>query len=110
MAIHYPLYVQRPESMDVTREQFDHFSYMGMAAFWISWPMAISRQKDGDLRIYMPDCNLYPAVEWPRLKGLKFGRYPEAEMGFVIIPKDHVLHAKIERYFKKYFFLQENQE
>ena len=103
--INFPLYITKPDGgIPITKEQHEKLSYMGLASFMISYPIAIADKGDE----YILYCHDWQANEFhshPRFKEVIPGRINgSAEMGYFNIPKTTKLAKSIEKYCKHLFF------
>ena len=96
--LHYPLYITPPKEVDITKEQFDHLSYYGIAALLIAFPFVIEEQENGDYHIYGSVSKLYKFVEL-LYKELKCYDLTSIEGMKIVIPKDHKLYHRVNKYF-----------
>ena len=104
-AIHYELYVTPPNKMDVTKEQFDNFSYYGIAAFLISWPFVIDVLDDGMYQVYGGISRLWKFRDM-LYEELDVFEYESVEMLRFDIPKDHKLISRLDKYFSHLKFVK----
>jgi hypothetical protein len=98
IGLDYPLYIRSPRKINITAEQFNKLSYMGLASLFCSFKYVIEKNED-DYKIYMREGYHWLLKENPRFKGLEIGVYESAEMGLVIVPIDNPLIKTIEKYF-----------
>lgn len=97
--IHYPLYIQRPAEVNITVDQFNNLSYIGIASLLISWRYVLEPLDQGDYILYTNHSNGWDMWTYPRFKDLKWYYHERAEMYMCFIPKDNPLCQTIKNYF-----------
>lgn len=95
----YPLYITKPEAVNITASDFHALSYFGLASFLVSWEAVAEKTEDG-YYIWGRSGTLNEFFDTKRFKDLKFWEYSEAEMTRIDVPQDHSVAKLIERKFK----------
>lgn len=95
-AIHYPIWIKTPESMDITLNEFYHLSWNGIASFLISWPFAIEEKEDGSFKVIGHQSKLWRFVEL--FNDLEIYISENVSMLTFQIPKNHQLINKLNKY------------
>lgn len=104
-AIHYDIYVVPPAKMNVTKEQFDNFSFIGIASFLVSWPFVIDVLENGDYQVYGSESKLWKFDELLRDE-IEVYIYKSVEMLRFDIPKGHKLIDRLDKYYSHLKFIK----
>ncbi len=102
---HHDIFINAPKHINITKEQFDRISIMGIASLFCNYPAIIIEKENEDRYVvYMKYYSAYrlfllKEAGQKRFEGLRFGKYDEAEMGSIEVPKDHPLAKSLVKYF-----------
>jgi len=105
--LHYPLYVRTPSKLDITFEQFDNLSVIGLGSLLVSWPAVIHKNiVEKRYEIYANYSNGWRILELKRIKDKNFKAwdYSSVEMYRIDIPEDDDLIPVIIRKFSHLIF------
>jgi len=101
----YPLLLNAPRKVNISSEDFDKLSFIGLSSFLCSYPIVISRTKNG-FELHMMESNSLRLGNFnkgkndhPRLKGTYWRINKEAELVTGEIPNGHPLIKTLEKYF-----------
>ena len=94
----YPLYVAKPNKINITAKQFSKLSYIGLASFLFSFPIVIEKLEN-EYRVYMREGYARKFAHKPRFEGLNFWLFEDAEMVRIDIPINNNLIETINKYF-----------
>ena len=100
---HHSIYINAPKNINITKEQFDRISIIGIASLFCNYP-AIIIEEETEYRVYMKYYSAYrlfllKEAGQKRFEGLRFAKYDEAEMGAIEVPKEHPLSKSLMKYF-----------
>jgi hypothetical protein len=93
----YPLFIERPENLDITFEQFEDLSNIGIGSLFISWPCVIRKNIDEKrYEIYGSESKMLGMIE-KHFKGKKYSmyEYSGAEMIRVDIPFGDIFEKEL---------------
>ena len=95
------IYINPPNEVWTTREEFNSFSYMDLACFFVNWKMCIEELDNGDFKIFNSSAGLTDRCHNNhRFKDLKWYVIESAELYHCTIPKGHSVHKFIGKHFK----------
>lgn len=94
----YPLIIHSRKKINITVEQFDKLSFMGVASLFCSYPAAIAALKTEYL-VYMTEGNSFRFRDKKIFNDIKCGIYKEAEIAVFHIPFNHKLIKTINKQF-----------
>lgn len=103
--IHYQLYIESPSTMNLTKEQFNKLSYIGLASLFISFKIVIEPTGIGYQIILSRGVDWDLFVDNHRFKGIQFYENESAEFVYCNIDFGHPLCKLIETNFKKFVLL-----
>lgn len=103
-AYHHDIYINAPRQINITKEQFDRISYMGIASLFCNYP-GIIIERDSMYEVYMKEYRAYnlfllKEAGQKRFEGLRFAKIDSAEMGLIEVPKEHPLVETLVKYFR----------
>jgi len=101
---HHDIYINPPRQINVTKEQFDKISYIGIASLFCNYP-GIIIEVDSMYKVYMKDSRAYSffllkVAGQKRFEGVNFYECKSAEMGIIDVPKEHPLAQTLVKYFR----------
>lgn len=96
--IDFPLLINAPKKLDLTLDQFDHLSYIGIGSLFCSYKFVICKRKD-HYQAYMSEGTESSFINHPRFKDIKWFVNRKAEVVNCVIPFDHDLCKVIESKF-----------
>ena len=96
--LHYPILINPPKKVNITFEQFDKLSCIGLASLFCNYQYLIGKT-EGEYRFYCREGYERPFFFNQRFKDLKWFSYPTVEMVYCKIPSDHPLVEVINRKF-----------
>lgn len=96
-AIHFPLYIEAPKQIPLTKEEFNHLSYFGIANLFISYRLVIL-DENTFYKCYLTQSGDFEHLVRTnhRFNNLKWFGYESVELSFVKINKDSKYGSFIE--------------
>jgi len=94
--IHYPLYIERPSKIDLTKDQFNHLSYYGIATLMCVWTFVIVDEIT-HYKLYINYNKGYTLFDNHRFQDLDKYELENIECLLAKIPKEHTVAKFIER-------------
>lgn len=95
--LHYPVYITPPKVINLTAEQFNKLSYLGIGALWCSWKYLFEKTDTG-YNMWGVDYRIHQWFGHKRFEGCTMYNHSSAEMGSVEIPQDNPIVAWIEKH------------
>jgi hypothetical protein len=101
----YPIFIKKPENLDLTFEEFDNLSIMGLGSLFISWPCVIHKDnKKKCYEIYGDESRMLEMIE-KHFEGKRYlmSTYSDAEMIRVDIPFGDVFEKELLESYSDFF-------
>lgn len=101
----YPLFITRPENLDLTFEEFESLSIIGLSSLLVSWPCVIHKNTEGKhYEIYGSESKMLDMIE-KHFKGKKYRmhKYEGVEMISVDIPFGDIFEKEVLESYSAFF-------
>lgn len=97
----YPIWIKKPDKIDITKDQFYQLSYTGVASLFCSWGFVFHYDDNDNLIMYTHRLSFVErCLRNIRFKDIKWFENERAEMYFCTIPKDSRVFNIIVKNFK----------
>lgn len=99
--IHFPLYIEAPKQIPLTKKEFNHLSYFGMANLFINYRLVIL-DEDTFYKCYLTQSGDFEYLVRTnyRFKDLKWFENSSVELSIVNIDKNSKYGSFIENKFQ----------
>lgn len=97
-SIHFPLYIEAPKQISLTKEEFDHLSYFGIANLFVSYKLVIL-DENNFYKCYLTQSGDFEYLVRTnyRFKDLKWFENSSVELSIVNIDKNSKYGNFIEK-------------